>query len=78
MDHQHPLTAWREKQRPKVTQGALAQRIGCTRFHISSIETWRRRPSIDLSVRIRSVTDGIVDLPQLYPESMAAAAECAA
>lgn len=54
----HPLAAWRNANR--MTQVALAEKLGSTRWTINSIETGRRRPSFALADAINRVTDGEV------------------
>ena len=44
-----------------LTQDELASQCGCTRNHLSAIETGECKPSLDLIVRIASALDSSVD-----------------
>lgn len=65
MSPKHPLAAWREAQDPPVTQEALAQRVGTSRWTINSIETGRRKPGRDLIVKIVRETGNSVGLEEM-------------
>lgn len=53
---QHPLKIWRQRQTPKVTLAALAQRVGVTPSHLSEVENYKNEPSLDLADRLSRET----------------------
>ena len=65
MDTKHPLAAWRDAQDPPMTQEALAEKCGVTRWTINSLETGRRKPSVALINRVATVTAGAIGFEQL-------------
>ena len=44
-----------------LTQDELAAQCGCTRNHLSAVETGESKPSLELIVRIASILDSSVD-----------------
>jgi len=50
----HPLAKFRA--RTGLSQAALAERVGCTRWMINRIEVGARRPSINLLQRLAAET----------------------
>ena len=44
-----------------LTQDELAAQCGCTRNHLSAVETGECKPSLDLIVKIAAVLDSSVD-----------------
>jgi len=52
----HPLKAWRLGQFPRKTLTELAEDVGVTPSHISEIENWNNKPSLDLMVRLCAAT----------------------
>lgn len=53
---EHPLKTWRQRQNPKMTLAALAQRVGVTASHLSEVENYRNEPSLDLTNRLSEAT----------------------
>lgn len=51
----HPLYLWR-KQNGNVPLQELAREVGCTQSHLSEIENGNNKPSLDLAVRLQSIT----------------------
>lgn len=49
---EHPLKAWRMAQFPRKTLIELAETVGVTASHISEIENWKNKPSLDLMIRL--------------------------
>lgn len=60
MANEHALTAWRNSQKPIVTQEALASALGTSRWWINRLETGERTPSFELAVKIETITKGKV------------------
>jgi len=56
MQNDHALAAWRKTQN-NLSQEAFAAQIGVTRWMVNSIETGRRKPSLDLALKIQAVTN---------------------
>ena len=54
MQNEHALAAWRKTE--KLSQEAFAGRIGVSRWMVNSIETGRRKPSLDLALKIQELT----------------------
>jgi DNA-binding XRE family transcriptional regulator len=46
----HPFEAYRRRRNPPMTQTALAKVLGVTRAMVCSIESGKRRPSVDLMI----------------------------
>lgn len=65
MEPKHPLAVWREAQTPPLSQEDCAKRCKVTRWTINSLETGRRRPSIDLIRAVVALTDGAVGFAEL-------------
>lgn len=49
----NPLTAWRERHDPPVTQAALARQLGISRSFLKRLENGERKASVDLVRKIR-------------------------
>lgn len=78
MKTKHPLAAWRDLN--GLTQRDFASLVGVDRWTINSIEVGRRKPSLDLTLRISKVTKNKVGAMDLLPElaaSMDVAGEAA-
>jgi DNA-binding XRE family transcriptional regulator len=45
----------RARNRAQITQQQLAKQVGCSRNHISSIETGKCQPSLDLWLKIQQI-----------------------
>ena len=56
MSKDHPLRIWRHSQDPQKTLADLASDVGITPSHLSEIENWNNKPSLDLAVRLHRVT----------------------
>lgn len=65
------LKSWREKH--AVTQQALAARLGVHVQYVSAIECGRRRPGMQVALKIRDVTEGEIGLDDLLPPDRNAA-----
>lgn len=60
MSIEHPLTTWRKSQPEPMTQDALGERLGITRWMVNRLESGDRTPSLDLAVKIQKLTDNAV------------------
>lgn len=60
MSTEHPLTTWRKSQPDPMTQDAVAERLGITRWMVNRIESGDRTPSLDLAVKIQMLTGNAV------------------
>lgn len=60
MENEHALTIWRNSQTPVVTQEALGEALGISRWWVNRLETGERKPSFDLAMKIETVTGGKV------------------
>lgn len=56
------LKAWRLSRKPKMTQTALAKRLGCTTPTVCKIEAGEQVPKIGLLVKIEKTTRGAVSM----------------
>lgn len=54
MQNEHPLAAWRKTK--GKSQEDFAVDIGVSRWMVNSIETGRRKPSLDLALKIQDMT----------------------
>jgi transcriptional regulator with XRE-family HTH domain len=81
-DHdRHPITRWRENQKPRWSMNSLAKSVGIASPSMLAIERGggMSRPTIEALVRITGLTAGqILGLEPYEPESDATAAEAAA
>lgn len=60
MAKEHALTIWRNKQNPAVTQEALGEALGVSRWWINRLETGKKQPSFDLAIKLERRTKGAV------------------
>ena len=65
MKEKHPLAAWRDAQNPPISQGAFAAKLKVARWTINSLETGRRKPSIELIKAVSAATGGAVGFDAL-------------
>lgn len=56
MESIHPLKAYRDQQRPPLTQQGLARLLGVTKATVCRWETGTRKPEPDHLVQIADVT----------------------
>lgn len=63
MQNEHALAVWRKTNR--LTQDEFAGMVGVTRWMVNSIETGRRRPSLDLALKIQASTGNAVSPAEL-------------
>jgi DNA-binding XRE family transcriptional regulator len=54
MKEAHPLTSWRDER--GISQDDFASDLDVTRWTVTSIETGRRRPSVELTAKIEAIT----------------------
>jgi DNA-binding transcriptional regulator YdaS (Cro superfamily) len=66
MAKQHPLRAFRVEYDLKLQ--ALADALGISTATLSRIETWQRRCTAEMALRIEGVTKGRVDRHDLRPD----------
>ena len=45
MENEHPLTAWRSAQEPKLSQKDLAEKLGVSRWYVNRLEVGATTPS---------------------------------
>lgn len=75
------LKAWRLSRKPKMTQTALAKRLGVSTPSVCKIEAGEQVPKVDLLVKIEKTTRGAVSMVDIlndhrrWAASMASAAE---
>jgi putative transcriptional regulator len=55
MQNEHALAVWRKTK--NLSQQELAAQIGVTRWMVNRIETGKRKPSLDLALRIQELTE---------------------
>lgn len=55
MQNEHALAAWRKTK--NLSQEEFAAQIGVTRWMVNRIETGKRKPSLDLALRIQELTE---------------------
>jgi DNA-binding XRE family transcriptional regulator len=58
MANEHALTSWRKSQ--PLTQKALADKLGVSRWFINRLETGERTPSLDLAIKIQELSGNAV------------------
>lgn len=63
MQNEHALAVWRKTN--KYSQEYFAEKIGVSRWMVNSIETGRRRPSLDLALKIQAYTQNAVSPAEL-------------
>lgn len=56
METIHPLKAFRERQRPRLSQKQLGEQIGVTRTTVARWETGKRNVDDDLLPKVSQVT----------------------
>lgn len=56
MSRSHPLTTYRKRHKPPLTQDQLAEKIGVTKSAVSRWEAGKRTPSKDERQRISETT----------------------
>lgn len=74
MESIHPLKAYRDQQRPPLTQQGLARLLGVTKATVCRWETGTRKPELDQLLKIADMTGipgGLLrpDLAPLLPTS---------
>lgn len=64
------LRQWR-KNEAKISQERLAEKIGCTRHYISTLESGHHRPGLDFAARIAALggppTDSWAEVEEREP-----------
>jgi DNA-binding XRE family transcriptional regulator len=68
-NRKHPLAVWREAQTPPLSQEAFGRLCNVTKWTINSLETGRRKPSIELIRRVSNATSGAIGFDQLAGEA---------
>jgi hypothetical protein len=64
MDDAHPLDVWIKEN---STRSDFARDVECSESHLINIIARRKRPSLDLLTRIKTCTDGAIDLESFPP-----------
>lgn len=76
MQNEHALAVWRKSN--KYSQEDFADKIGVSRWMVNSIETGRRRPSLDLALKIQIFTENKVSPAELVTTDAPIATEVVA
>lgn len=58
MANEHALTVWRKSQ--PLTQEALAQKLGVSRWFINRLERGEKTPSFSLAIKIQELSGNAV------------------
>lgn len=58
MANEHALTVWRKSQ--PLTQKALAEKLGVSRWFINRLEMGEKTPSFSLAIKIQELSDNAV------------------
>lgn len=66
---QHPLTAYRERHQPPITQAELARKLDISRSYLKRLESGERKPSADL---LRKIKDELGIAPIVLRPDLAA------
>lgn len=78
MPHKHILTEWRLNR--NISQTEFAGLVGVEKSTLNKIEKFVRKPSLDLALKIQSVTRGKIkpaDLVEAFDARNSAAGEAA-
>jgi DNA-binding XRE family transcriptional regulator len=60
MPNEHALTIWRNSQKQPLTQEALGERLGISRWWVNRLEKREATPSFELAIKIEELTGGKV------------------
>lgn len=60
MSNEHALSIWRNSQKTPLTQEALGEKLGISRWWVNRLEKREATPSFDLALKIENLTGGKV------------------